>query len=311
MTMKKSLRYLAMAAITAAATVFTACNADDDFCMEPIDPASQETRADVGTDWVTVTFDDVAADQLAGPTSYGANLYDGYTGTDPARFQVYTDNASRLFKIEYGLNKDGYGGSYNYWNGGIAISNWNHMSNISGETGEWWYSYKNQCSVYNTDSADGSNTDAGHSGSNFGVVYGYTDTYSGFIGCAQMSLASNVERKFDQMYVCNSSYGYGVIVNGNSFTQGSLPSKSGWFKLVVRGYKAGATDAVATDEIYLADYRNGANECLTTWTLFDLTNIKKEAVNRIEFDFEGSDAGDYGLNTPAYVCIDDVRISRN
>lgn len=51
--------------------------------------------------------------------------------------------------------------------------------------------------------------------------------------------------------------------------------------------------------------------CLTTWTLFDLTNIKKQAVNRIEFDFEGSDSGAYGLNTPAYVCIDDIRISRN
>lgn len=309
--MKRTFRYLATAAITAAAIAFTACNADDDFYMEPLDSASPETRADVGTDWVTVTFDDVPEDQLAGPSSYGANLYDGYTGSAPARFRTYTDKAARLFNIEYGLNEDGYGGTYNYWNGGIAVSNWNQMSNISSKTGEWWYSYENQCSVYNTASTNGANADAGHSGSNFGVVYGYTDTYSGFIACAQMSLANGVERKFDQMYVCNSSYGYGVIVHGNSFTQGSLPSKNGWFKLVVRGYKTGETAPAATDEIYLADYRNGVNTCLTTWTLFDLTNIKKQAVNRIEFDFEGSDSGAYGLNTPAYVCIDDIRISRN
>ena len=217
--MKRTFRYLATAAITAAAIAFTACNADDDFYMEPLDSASPETRADVGTDWVTVTFDDVPEDQLAGPSSYGANLYDGYTGSAPARFRTYTDKAARLFNIEYGLNEDGYGGTYNYWNGGIAVSNWNQMSNISGKTGEWWYSYENQCSVYNTASTNGANADAGHSGSNFGVVYGYTDTYSGFIACAQMSLANGVERKFDQMYVCNSSYGYGVIVHGNSFTQ--------------------------------------------------------------------------------------------
>ena len=80
----------------------------------------------------------------------------------------------------------------------------------------------------------------------------------------------------------------------------SLPSKNGWFKLVVRGYKTGATAPVATDEIYLADYRNESNVCLTEWTLFDLTNIKKQAVNRIEFDFVGSDSGAYGLNTTAY-----------
>lgn len=66
--MKRTFRYLATAAITAAAIAFTACNADDDFYMEPLDSASPETRADVGTDWVTVTFDDVPEDQLAGPS---------------------------------------------------------------------------------------------------------------------------------------------------------------------------------------------------------------------------------------------------
>ena len=28
--------------------------------------------------------------------------------------------------------------------------NWNIRSNQSGNTGDWWYSYLNQCSVYNT-----------------------------------------------------------------------------------------------------------------------------------------------------------------
>lgn len=306
--MKKTLRYLVMTAVTAAAVALTSCDDADDYLY--MEPQAPETRIAVEGDYYVVNFDDVPANQLAGPTSYGANLYEGYSGTAPNRFKTYEDKAGR-FSVLYGLNEDGYGGTYNYWNGGIAVSNWNYMSNISGKSGEWWYSYQNQCSVYNTASMDGINADAGRSGSNFGVVYGYTDTYSDFIACSNMTLANNLERRFDQIYVCNSSYGYGVIVNGNSFTQGSLASKNGWFKLVVRGYKAGAQTHVATDEIYLADYRNGANICLETWTLFDLTNIKKQAVNKITFNFEGSDAGDYGLNTPAYVCIDDVRISKN
>ncbi|WP_290540722.1 DUF4465 domain-containing protein [Alistipes sp.] len=309
--MKQNFSFLAMTVAAMATVTLSACNADDDFCMEPLDSDFPQTRAEVGSDWVTVTFDDVPANHLAGPTSYGANLYDGYTGSQPDRFTSYTDNAPRFFEIVYGLNKDGYGGTYNYWNGGIAVSNWNIRSNVDNHSDDWWYSFQNQCSVYNTASADNTNANAGHSGSNFGVVYGYTDTYSGFIACAQMALANSEERRFDQMYVCNSSYAYGVIVQGNSFTQGSLSSKNGWFKLVVRGYKAGAASPVAEDEIYLADYRNGRNVCLTEWTLFNLTNIRKQPVNRIEFDFEGSDAEAYGLNTPAYVCIDDVRISKN
>ncbi len=87
-----------------------------------------------------------------------------------------------------------------------------------------------------------------------------------------------------------------------------LKDAKGWFKLIIKAYRAGAEEPIAQDEIYLADYRTGEGFCLDQWTNFDLVNIKKQAVNRIDFHFEGSDTGDYGLNTPAYVCVDDVRL---
>jgi hypothetical protein len=31
-------------------------------------------------------------------------------------------------------------------------------------------------------------------------------------------------------------------------------------------------------------------------------------VQSVKFNFEGSDSGAYGLNTPAYICIDDITI---
>ena len=53
------------------------------------------------------------------------------------------------------------GGSTEYSSGGIALSNWNIRSNQSGNTGDWWYSYLNQCSVYNTAvEAEGQNKEA-------------------------------------------------------------------------------------------------------------------------------------------------------
>ena len=47
-------------------------------------------------------------------------------------------------------------------------------------------------------------------------------------------------------------------------------------------------------------------ELVTTWRSWDLSALGK--VNKIKIDFEGSDTGDWGLNTPAYLCIDNVKV---
>ena len=61
-------------------------------------------------------------------------------------------------------------------------------------------------------------------------------------------------------------------------------------------------------EFYFCDYRNASNpvELVTTWRSWDLSALGK--VNKIKIDFEGSDTGDWGLNTPAYLCIDNVKV---
>ena len=83
------------------------------------------------------------------------------------------------------------------------------------ETG--WYSYLNQCSVYNTAvEAEGQNKEAGHSGSNFGVVYGYVDAYNQ-AWMAKPEFYFNVPRKLVGLWICNTSYTYGVITYGNQF----------------------------------------------------------------------------------------------
>jgi hypothetical protein len=46
---------------------------------------------------------------------------------------------------------------------------------------------------------------------------------------------------------------------------------------------------------------------LTTWTYFDLSALGN--VTRVEFNIEGNDSGAYGLNTPAYVCMDNVEVT--
>ena len=65
-------------------------------------------------------------------------------------------------------------------------------------------------------------------------------------------------------------------------------------------------ELLATYVQTLADYRNGKKQDpVTTWTYWpiNLANVKT-----VKLNFSGSDTGDYGLNTPAYICLDDITI---
>ncbi len=182
--MKRKLRFLAGACLFTATALFSGCSSDDDFLTG----------------------------MLAGPTSAGENLY-SYQGY-PQVTTIY-DNTPEEYLFLSMFNT--VGGSTEYSSGGIALSNWNIRSNQSGNTGDWWYSYLNQCSVYNTAvEAEGQNKEAGHSGSNFGVVYGYVDAYNQ-AWMAKPEFYFNVPRKLVGLWICNTSYTYGVITYGNQF----------------------------------------------------------------------------------------------
>lgn len=178
---KHFTKFLALTTVAVTAAVFTGCSSEDepfaDFesKMEVENPVS---RAVVQGDSTIITFDDFESTMMAMPTSYGANYY-GNTGSYAQVKQI--KDPSGIFESLINV----IGGSTAFYNGGLALSKWNYRSNpgnganITGSgTGDWWYSYNNQMSVYNTTSTDGANVNAGHSGNNFAVVYGWV---SGFL----------------------------------------------------------------------------------------------------------------------------------
>ena len=281
------MKFSIMAAMVTAAAILVSCD-------------KHAKHTDLAPEWVVVTFELMPPTLVAGPTSYGENLYSSFTGE---RFLSYVYDDF----IAFGINE--IGGTCDFWNGGVAVSRWNYMLSPADKPENWWYTYENQCSVFNRSAGGSSDGKAGHDGSDyFAVVTGSQSDYS---DNGQLVLTKGAERIFDHMYVCNTSYVYGVIVNGESFSDnGPLSEQKGYFELVVHGYKAGSDEPVATDRILLADYRGSSGMVINRWTLFDLENIKKQPVNRIAFEFEGSDIHPlYGLNTPKYVCIDDLCIS--
>ena len=71
----------------------------------------------------------------------------------------------------------------------------------------------------------------------------------------------------------------------------------------------GKLDSVITDTVdfYLADFRfedNSQDYIVTDWTWLDLNTLGN--VTEISFAWSSSDTGVWGMNTPAYFCMDDV-----
>jgi len=67
-------------------------------------------------------------------------------------------------------------------------------------------------------------------------------------------------------------------------------------------------EVVNTAEIYLADFRFGDNSkdyISNVWNEIDLSDFG--FVKKLVLSFSSSDTGMYGMNTPAYLCIDNIK----
>ena len=171
------------------------------------------------------------------------------------------------------------------WGGGMT--SWSGFA-ASSLTDKTTAGYTNELSVYSS---------AGASGSKFAVAY--SDSYS---GNAFFSFTGNATYTIKDIAVNNSTYAYLAIKNGNSpakkFVNGD------WFKLIIIGYDSNNIETGRVN-YYLADFRNGKSFICDTWTTIDVRSLG--SVHKVAFAFESSDTGQYGINTPTYVCVDDIR----
>lgn len=297
----KSLKVALMA--LAVAGMFTSCLNDDD----NVTPTVYRR---------VITFEEGGV-TLAGPTSYGANLYADYTGQ---KFVSGSIEVEKGVSLDFGLNYCEFDEQYDFSAGGMALSQWNYRSNPAGENAaDWWYSYLNQCSVYNTKSTDGTNSGAGADGSNtFAIINGYDDeAWSMFKAAPEFSFSGGAEYTVESIQICPPSYLYGIITKGNPYGNDpdlTLAQSHGWFKILAYGFdaKGNPTNGGRPVEKYICDYRLNASptiEIASVWQGWSLEALGK--VNKVRFDFDGSDKGDYGLNTPAYMCLDNVQLRLN
>ncbi len=136
----------------------------------------------------------------------------------------------------------------------------------------------------------------------YAVGYSFVGNYIQLDGAAMGGVVNG-------LYVTNSTYAYYSILEGDAFAKkfgGVTGNDPDFFKLTIKKHKNGQLAADSVD-FYLADYRfanNASDYVVKTWTYVDLRSLGN--VDSLAFFLSSSDNGTFGMNTPAYFCVDHI-----
>ncbi len=240
-------------------------------CTKEDNPAPQPVKKVIGFENATLNADGFWIGEAKGNSYVYPDDWGGKTTT-------YTDNkyeeAGVTFPVTYNLYESAYGSS-DFWSG-MAISC---------RTATTFNSNTLTPDQYNNI------TGMAHSGKNFCVVQTYGES---------IKLNGATVKGF--WYTC-SAYTVNSILNGDNYS-GAAFDNTDWFKCVLYPTPMEG-DGGARFEIDLAKDGNYVKE----WKYCDLSNVAAfKNIKEISFGFEGSRSNDYGVLTPAYICIDDIEV---
>ena len=135
--------------------------------------------------------------------------------------------------------------------------------------------------------------------------------YAGYgINRCVIELNDTIARKIEGMYITNSTTSTISMQNGDFLAKkfgGTDGTDPDWFKITATGYNGDSE--TGRSEFYLADFRSASSSedyIVTDWRWFELASLGE--ITKVEFVLSSSDMGDYGMNTPAYFCMDMVTV---
>ena len=197
-----------------------------------------------------------------------------------------------------------------YWNGsdlsgGFANGNGYFVNSYDTAYFSWsGFGYSNVTDDTTTGWSNqyGNITGTGYNGSaNYVVANGYGDMKIQLTGNA----AGGTYLK--GTYINNSTYAYYSMRDGDQFAKkfgGVSGDDADWFMLTVTGWLNGQAKN-DTVNFMLADFTfadNSQDYILNEWTWLDLQILGN--VDSLQFSLSSSDAGQWGMNTPAYFVLD-------
>ncbi len=228
---------------------------------------------------------------------------------------IVLDIASAGF--QYGEN-GAWASVYDTQIGNFDVKGFGFTHEVS--SSEWYvyYSWKGFSPTVSTDNTDhsadswndyqwGAITGGGVAGAGTPYILGMWDVNETLDAVPQSpacAVTYNSGAVFDpeEIYVTNSAWGYYGVKNGSGFNKAF--TESDWCKLYIRGVRNGVV--TGTVEVYLA---NGT-QILNTWKHVDLDPLG-DAVDMIYFQMSSSDTGQWGMNNPAFFCIDRLAIEKD
>ena len=148
--------------------------------------------------------------------------------------------------------------------------------------------YANQYSVYNTHAA---------SGESF-LLY-YYDSYN-----EPCDIICMTQFEVKSVKLNLTTYTYASVTNEdiNDFARAFVDGD--YLKVIFTPYSNVDTPTGDSVECYVVDYRDGKRIVADDWQKFELDLA---TCARIRVTIETSDVGEWGANTPLYICMDDLK----
>lgn len=118
-----------------------------------------------------------------------------------------------------------------------------------------------------------------------------------------------IGKVIDGMHVTNSTYAFLSMQLGDSFAKkfgGATGEDPDFYLLTIKKWYDGEMGADSVD-FYLADFRFDTpafDYLIDQWTYVDLSVLGN--VDSLQLSLTSSDVGQFGMNTPAYFCVDDI-----
>lgn len=238
-------------------------------------------------------------------------IFGGLSWATPAQAQIVTFDELDVWTNtgpngSYYNGDSGIGTNTNGWfSGGVFFGN-----SFNESFGGFWngFAYSN---VNDTTTPGFTNQYGAITGTGFGGGGNYAVAYAGshlFFDLPEPSMVSSIQ-------VTNTTYAAFSILNGDSFSKkfgGETGNDPDFFSVVFSGYDdfGGTGNLLGDVEFFLADYRfndNSLNYIVDQWTEVDLSSLG--FVRSISLSFSSSDVGPFGINTPTYVALDQIRFT--
>jgi hypothetical protein len=179
------------------------------------------------------------------------------------------------FKFEFFYDQE-----YAYW-GGFACSNIKDTDPANGL-------FANQYAVFN---------DAAASGNKF-LVY-YYDSYN-----TPCDIVLKRDITLQDVKLNLTTYTYASISDEDINTFARKFEDGDYLKVVFTAIN-GDSEGVNKVECYVVDFRDGKRNMATNWDLYSLTGLGS-GYDRVRVTIETTDVGEWGANTPLYICMDDL-----